>query len=240
MADGYSYSGKIIYATPNFPSLFSFTGKEILNISIDDLLPDIIQSFHRDLIENAFKYSNLFFIFKNQINGLLKGKNGLIFNIDMYIRPVPNLCYGLIYFIYIQKKDEENFIILLDENYHINGFTETSQGSNFTMNNNYGLTHLINGHHIGTIIPEFILQMNYDIKTNTFSLFKENLDFKGYLYPLNHLKDFSDKINKILDIIKEKKISDLNNENKFGSFEEFDDFIKELNSQNTKPYTLKD
>ena len=237
LADGYSYSGKIIYTTPNFPSLFMFTGKEILNTSIDDLLPDIIQTFHRDLIEDSLKYSNLFYIFKNQLNVLLKGKNGLIFNIDLYVRPVPNISYGLIYFIYIQKKEDENFIIILDENYHINGFTEISQGSNFTMNNNYGLSQLINGHHIGAIIPEFLLQMNYDTKTNTFSLIKDNLDIKGYLYP-HHLKDFSEKISKILDAIKEKKISDLNNENKFGSFEEFDDFIKELNSQNPKPYSI--
>ena len=239
LADGYSYSGKIFYTTPNFPSLFMFTGKEILNTSIDDLLPDVVQVFHRNLIEDALKFSNLIYIFKTQRNVLLKGKNGLIFNIYLYVKPVPNLSYGLIYFIYVQKLEEPNFIIILDENYHINGFTEVGQvGSNFTMNNNYGLTQLINGYHIGMIIPEFLLQMNYDPKTDSFFILKDNIDIKGYLYTIHNMKELENKLNKILEIIKEKKLSEINNENKFISFEEYDNFIKELNSKNSKPYSI--
>ena len=239
LADGYSFSGKIIYATPNFPSLFMFSGKEILNTSIDDLLPDVIQNFHRYLIEDALKFSNLIYIFKNQRNVLLKGKNGLIFDINLYVKPVPNLLFGLIYFIYIQKIEDPNFIIILDENFCINGFTEVVKlGSNFIMNNNYGLTQSINGYHIGAIIPEFLLQLNYDPKINSFFILKDNLDIKGYLYPNNTNKDLSDKINKILDIIKEKKISESSGENKFSPFDEYEDFIKELNSQQQKPYSI--
>ena len=72
--NGYSYNGKIIYTTPNFPLLFMFTGKEILNASIDDLLPELMQNFHRYLIEDAIKYSNLGYIFKKQrdLNNWLK------------------------------------------------------------------------------------------------------------------------------------------------------------------------
>ena len=239
LADGYSYSGKIFYTTPNFPSLFMFTGKEILNTSIDDLLPDVIQIFHRFIIEDALKFSNLIYIFKHQRNVLLKGKNGLIFNIYLYVKPVPNLSYGLIYFIYIQKIEEPNFIIILDENFHINGFTEIAQiGSNFTMSNNYGLSQIINGYHIGMIIPEILLQLNYNSKTNSFSLLKNNIDIKGYLYPIHNLKELNGKITKILDVIKEKKISESNNENKLGSFEEYDELIKELNAQHPKPYSI--
>ena len=240
LADGYSYSGKIFYTTQNFPSLFMFTGKEILNTSIDDLLPDVMQAFHRFIIEDALKFSNLIYIFKHQRNVLLKGKNGLIFNIQLYVKPVPNLSYGLIYFIYIQKIEEPNFIIILDENFHINGFTEITQiGSNFIMtNNNYGLSQIINGYHIGMIIPQFLLQMNYNSKTNNFTLLKNNIDIKGYLYPIHNLKELNSKITKILDIMKEKKISELNNENKIGSFEEYDDLIKELNAQHPKPYSI--
>ena len=62
LADGYSYSRKIFYTTPNFPSLFMFTRKEILNTSIDDLLPDVIQNFVRNLIEDVLKFSNLIYI----------------------------------------------------------------------------------------------------------------------------------------------------------------------------------
>ena len=161
LADGYSFNGKIFYATPNFPSLFMLTGKEILNTTIDDLLPEVVQTFHRYLVEEAIKYSNVIYIFKNQRNALLKGKNGLIFNIYLYVKPVPDLSFGLIFIIYLQKIQEQNFIIILDENLCINGFTEMNQiGSNFTMNNNYGLTYSINGYHIGLIIPEILLQLN--------------------------------------------------------------------------------
>ena len=239
LADGYSYNGKIIYASPNFPSLFMFTGKEILNTTIDDLLPDVIQTFHRHLIEDAIKYSNLLYIFKNQKNALLKGKNGLIFNIELYNKVSPNLSFGLIFFIYIQKCKDSAFIIILDENFIINGFTDINHiDSNFTMNNNYGLSKFINGYHIGLIIPEILLQMNYDVKTNTFNILKDNVDIKGYLYPINNMNELDDKVKKIIDIIKERKISELNDGNKFGAFEEYDDYIKELNTQYPKPNSI--
>jgi hypothetical protein len=94
LVNGYSYNGKIIYTTPNFPLLFMFTGKEILNASIEDLLPEVIQNFHRYLIEDAIKYSNIGYIFKKQRDVLLKGKSGIIFNVNLYVKPVPNLNYG--------------------------------------------------------------------------------------------------------------------------------------------------
>jgi hypothetical protein len=155
--------------TPNFPNLFAFNGRELLNTTIDDLLPDTIRSFHKDLIDNAIKFSNLNYIFKNQRDVLLKGKNGLIFKVYLYVKQAPNLSFGLNYFAYIQKMQEHNFILILDENLIINGFTGMNQiGSNFTINNNYGLSYNINGHHIGKIIPEILLQMNYDAKRNKF------------------------------------------------------------------------
>ena len=74
-----------------------FNGKDILNSSVDVLLPEVIQSFHKYLIEDAIKFSNLSYIFKNQRNVLLKGKNGLIFNVYLYVKPALNLSFGLLY-----------------------------------------------------------------------------------------------------------------------------------------------
>ena len=238
LADGYSFNGKIIYATSNFQSLFMFSGKEIINTTIDDLLPEVIQNFHKYLIEDSMKYSNLGYIFKEKKDVFLKGKNGMIFNIHLYVKPVPNLYYGLIYFIYLQKINEQNFIIILDDNFIINGFTEIYQiGSNFTLGNNYELTHNVKGHHIGLIIPEILLQLDYDIKTNSFSLPKNSIDLKGYLYPIINFKDLDDKIQKILEVLKNRKIKEENNEN-IEQFEEYDDLIKELNKLNSKPYSI--
>ena len=123
ISDGYSYNGKIIYISPNFSNMFLFQGKEVLNYSIDDLLPDVVQTFHKYLIEDAIKFSNLSYIFKKQRNVLLKGKNSLLFNINLFVKPSPNLSYGLIYFSNIQKTSEQNVILILDENLHINGFS---------------------------------------------------------------------------------------------------------------------
>ena len=242
LVDGYSYNGKIIYATPNFPSLFMFTEKEILNISIDDLLPDVIQNFHRFLIEDSIKYSNLGYIFKKQIDALLKGKNGLIFNVHLFVKPVPNLSFGLIYFCYIQKIEEQNFILILDENLYINGFTVTNKiDSNFTMNNsknNFGLTNYINGHHIGLIIPEILLQMKYDDKSDHFTLVKTGIDLKGNLYPISNFQNSKDKIEIILDAIKKSTSNEFGDKNKLTSLDEYDQFIKYLNSINSKPLSI--
>ena len=237
LSDGYSNSSKIIYATPNFPSLFMFTGKEILNTSVDDLLPDVVQNFHKFLIEDAIKYSNLSYIFHDKRNVLLKGKTGEIFNIYLYVKPVPDLTFGLIYFLYIEKIKQQNFIIILDEDFIINGFTETNfqTGTNFTINNNYGLSKIINGWHIGMIIPDILLQMDYDEESNSYYFIKNNIELKGTLYNIHSTNNLDTKIEKIMEIIKERKLS---NDNKYGSFEEYDDFIKTLKKKNSKIYSI--
>ena len=59
LVDGYLSPGKILYASQNFPFLFMYTGKEILSLFIDDLLPNVIQMFHKELIEDGIKFSNI-------------------------------------------------------------------------------------------------------------------------------------------------------------------------------------
>ena len=237
LIDGHSNYGKIIYSTPNFPSLFSFNGKEILNATVDELLPFVLQNFHKYLIEDAVKYSNLQYIFKNKRDVLLKGKNGGIFNVYLYVKTIPKLSFGIIYFSYIQKMKEQNFIIVLDEDYKINGFTEmgvlsgSENGYTLNLNNNYQISHSLIGHHIAEIIPEILLQMNYDIKKNIFTTNKNNIDIKGYLYPIHHGSNIDNQIIKLLSLIKEK-----NNKKEF--MEEYETLIKELNRKTASPYSI--
>ena len=231
ISEGYTYNGKIIYISPNFPSMFFFSGKEVLTYSIDDLLPDVVQVFHKYLIEDAIKFSNLNYIFKNQRNVLLKGKNGILFNVNLYVKPSPNLSFGLVYFSNVQKISEQNLILILDENLIINGFSGIFQAnSNFVMNNNYGLTYGINGHHIGIVIPEILLQLNYEQKKNIFLLNQNGVDLKGTLYPLNDFQEFDKKIKKILEIVKSKKNGEIGSENKSIFSKEYNNFVKNLNS----------
>ena len=203
LSDGYSFNGKIVYRSHNFPYLFMFNEKELINITIDELIPDVIQNFHKNLIENALKYSNISYLFKNQRNSLLKGKNDFIFDIKIYARPVPNLCYGLLFFIYLQKIKSEQLTIILDKNLYVNGFTKpTEEGTNLIYDNYYNLSNDINGNHIGLIIPEIFLYLNYNDKDNNFYFIKNNIDLKGNIYQINDFNGMEEKVDEILEELK--------------------------------------
>ena len=244
LCDGYSFNGKIFYYTPNFAALFGFTGKEISNISIEDLLPDVVQGFHKYLYEENAKYTNVTNIFKNKRNILLKGKNGLLFNIYIYIRIIPNMNYGLLYILYIQKIQEKNFMVILDNKMFIDGFTESGEkSSNFTVKNinSFGLSQLAIGQHIGFIIPDIIFHIDYDPKTENYFFTKENIDLKGFFFPTHNSKDMNTKMKKLLDAIKEKKLKENdeeNNKEKLNIIDEYNDFIKEIQLHNKKSYSI--
>ena len=239
LSDGYSFNGKIVYKSPNFASLYMFNEKDLINITIEDLIPDVIKSFHRNLIENSLKNSNISYIFKKQKNSFIKGKNDFIFNTKLYVRPVPNLCYGLVFFIYLQKIKSEQFIIILDENLIIRGFTKLiGEGNNIIYGNYYNLSNVINGHHIGLIIPEIFLYLNYDEKDKNFYFIKTNIDFKGNLYQINNFDEMDSKINEILDELKIIKTYENDIQNKIEKNEKYNDLIIELNKQNIKSYSI--
>ena len=227
LIDGHNNNGKLLYMTPNFPNLFAFNGRELLNTTIDDLLPDTIRSFHRDLIDNAIKFSNLNYTFKNQRDFILKGKNGGLYNVKVFVKCIPNLSFGLIYIGYITKSQEQTFVIVLDKDLNINGFTDiTKTGAPFTINNNYGLTQSLCGHHIGTVIPEILLNMEY--KNDKFIFPKNDIELKGNLYPVSTWKELDHKVELILNKIKEKgSLQDRDNEQK-ETIKEYDKLINEI------------
>jgi hypothetical protein len=80
--------------------------------------------------------------------------------------------------------------------------------------------------------------MNYDNKSNSFSLSKTNIDLKGSLYSIHNLKDLDSRIEKILEVLKERKNNEPYNENKFNSFEEYEELIRELNLNHPKSYSI--
>ena len=227
LIDGHNNNGKLLYMTPNFPNLFAFNGRELLNTTIDDLLPDTIRSFHKDLIDNAIKFSNLNYSFKNQRDFILKGKNGGLYNVKVFIKCIPNLAFGLIYIGYITKSQEQTFVIILDKDLNINGFTDiTKTGAPFTMNNNYGLTQSLCGHHIGTVIPEILLQMEY--KNDKFIFPKSDIELKGNLYPVSTWKELDHKVETVLNRIKEKGSLQDKDDEKKETIKEYDKLIAEI------------
>jgi len=98
------------------------------------------------------------------------------------------------------------------------------------MNNNYGLTYGINGHHIGLIIPEVLLQVNYDQNKNIFTLNQNGIDLKGNLYPLISFQDLDKTIKKILEMIKSKKTAEIGTEAKSAFSQEYNNLVKNLNA----------
>ena len=207
LVDAYLNNGKIIYTTNNFPTLFHFSSKECINMTIYDLLPKNIASFHKELEEYSIKYSNLNFIYSSYRDSILKGKHNAIYNIKIFIKSIPNLSYGLIYIVLIEKIKDGNFIIVLDENFRITGFSNglsLGKNENFTYNNLnvYGLNQEIIGIHIAVIIPEILF--NIIFKNGQYSIKNENAEIKSLLYPINNnYIEFDKKIESILNNIKE-------------------------------------
>jgi len=206
LVDGYLSIGKIIYASPNFSLLFMYSAKELTSLTIDDLLPNVVQTFHKELIDNAIKISNVKYIFKEPRDSLIKNKIGGLVNIKLFVKTVPNLSYGLIYFTYIQKIHEPNFNIILDKDFKVNGFTETAEiTTEYTVNNGFDLSYNIIGNHIGIVIPDILSILEY--KDEEFNVTKADCDLKGNLYSVEKVKDLKYKIDTILEKIKKNKAS---------------------------------
>ena len=237
LIDGYSSNGKILYTTPNFPGMFSFTGKEILNMSVDDLLPNVIQAFHKELIDNAIKYSNINVTFKTQKDMLLKGKTGGIFNVKLFVKCVPNLSLGLIYMTQVTKIHDHNFLIILDKDFKINGLTDliAQRGADYTMSNNYGLTQGLYGHHVALVLPEILLQM--ECKNNEFYFPKGDIDLKGSLYPVSPWKELDTKVEMVVDKIKQCGRLCIEEDSKC-TVQDYDELMKEINGKYVKPFSV--
>ena len=243
LVDGYLSNGKIIYSSQNFSFLFTYNSKELINITVDDLLPNVIQTFHKELINDAIKYTNINHKFKTPKESLIKNKMGGLYNIKLFVKPVPNLSYGLIYYSYLQKIHDSNFLVIIDKDLKINGFTEIGEpGSPFTMDNEFNLTKNIIGYHVGLIIPDILSLLEY--KNDEFNIIKLDTELKGYLYPVENSKDIKNKIDIILEKIKLNKINENNNnyqaqnEEEQNIIMEFNELIKELNNQKVKPISI--
>ena len=242
LIDGYTSNGKILYSTPNFPFLYRFNGKEIINTQIEEILPNVVQNFHKDLIDNALKYSNISYTHQNEINAFLKGKNNDLYNINLYVKPSPNLTYGLIYFVLLKKILDHPFIITLDKDFKIDGFAEVNQGNSFTLNsninNNYNLSSQLFNHHVGIIIPEIMLHICY--KDNCFFINKNYIDIKGNLYPVNNIRELEQKVSILLEIIKRKGFLNIEEDSEDGrkALYEYNEFKKNILLKQSKCYSI--
>ncbi len=243
LVDGCGIIGKIIYVAPNFGTLFNFLPKELVNVMITDLQPSYISQFHKDIMIDALKYSNLHYIYSNMKNVVMKGKGNGIFNINAFVKCLPNFDYGLIYILAVEKINDDQFIILLDQNFCINAMTNPyfNASGNFIVNNNvncYNLNNNIVGYHCAIIIPDILKSIKYN--GEKFVLFKKKVDLKGILYPntefCSDIKYFVDsvldRIKQTQQLIYDENISNNkqnNNQSKFKSEQNLHEFYDLIN-----------
>ena len=204
LVDGHQLRGKILYTTPNFGLIFNYTPKELMTAFIYNFQPSIVSNFHKDIVDETIKYSNLTSIFKDRKKMIMKERNGGICKILAYIKCIPNLSYGLMYIMTIEKIQEKTFIIVLDNNFHINEISPEFSINSENELNTYNGSNLLNnlkGHHIGIIIPEILKELEYKEKKFIFS--KCNIELGGKFYPnINDFEETENNIKVILDKIK--------------------------------------
>lgn len=230
LVDGYSTFGKVLYYTPNFPALFDFSGKEVLNMTIDDLCPQVIKEFHREIIFIGIQYTNLGVIFSQQRDLLLRGKTGNLHWIKIFIKFVPNLSHGVIYMLDVTKIHEKIYNILLDKDFKISAFTDSfNQNINYGENEGYVLDRSCVNSYLAIIIPQILVDIQYSEKEGFF-FSKDNYDLKGTFYNVAPHRFLNEKVEKVLSMIKANGRLIYNNEDEFEE-NVFDELLREIENK---------
>ena len=237
LVDGYSDMGKILYVTPNFENIFDYKNNELMTGKIDYLLPKTISEFHNELIENSIRFSRLEKIFKKPIETSIKGKRNGLFTIDIYVKPVPNFKFGLIYFCYLKKINTNTFNIMLDKHLKITSYTDLfKDGNNSLIVQFFGLKPPLTNRNICVFIPEILKQIQY--KDETYSFIKNDIDLEGNFYPITNISEVETKVNLILEKIKQtgylKIDEDADNQDTFKEFDELMFMIRKRYTKGTK------
>ena len=255
---------KIIYTTPNFGKNI-YLSKETNELTINSLLPNALEKFHNHLINDALFYSNLDEIFFSQRSIMIKTKNNTLLNAKLFVKELPNLSYGLIFIIHLEKINNNDYTIVLDKDFKISGYSDEATSRKRENYENYGLTQNFIGSHICAIIPELLLYLKCDKNNDDkITLIEKVINQRGNLYQYkipSPNKEIMEKINDIintnikrnsLDFLmnKEKKLSHtkilkfndtkilMMNEEK--SFEDkYADLIKEIDSSIQRTFKIE-
>ena len=208
-------NNKILYSTPNFKRLILLQN-ESNDLSINSLLPNVVAKFHNSLINESIFYSNLSKTFHDQKSVMLKTKSNTLLNMKLYVKELPNLSYGLIFIIHMEKVLSDDFTILLNKELKINGYSDEQNAQKKESFDNFGLIHNFIGCHICSMIPNILLSLECDnlIEKESNYIAKEiklknsMIDQRGNLYKYNAKspsKSIIDKINDIINDIKRNK-----------------------------------
>ena len=207
---------KILYSTPNFKKIILLQN-DSNDLTINSLLPKVVAKFHNSLINESLFYSNLAQVFHDQKNVMLKTKSNTLLNMKLYVKELPNLSYGLIFIIHMEKILSNDFIILLNKELKINGFSDEQNAKKRESFDNFGLIQNFIGCHICTLIPEIFLSLTCDnLNENEYNDLTKEIKLKnamitqrGNLYKYSTItpsKSIIEKVNDIINDIKKNKI----------------------------------
>ena len=210
--------GKIIYVNNLICSIFGYTKEELINKSLNKLLPKPISKNHNKLILEFYK-SGISSSLNQITSNLIIDKKGMLFSANMFMCYMPNFKYGITFVALIMKdkyfklskretlfledinkpciKMKSNGILILDKDLVItntNQFCIDQLGIDINLNNN-----------------KHIYDKNTNnIASNTVSINltnkKEDDKNLRYRLKLNKKVPLNDKINQIYDVCNQKKL----------------------------------
>ena len=209
---------KILYATPNFKKIILLSN-ESNDLTINYLIPNNIEKFHHQLVNEALFYSNIEQIFTKQRNNIMiKTKNNTLLNTKIFIKQLPNLSYGLVFIIHIEKVLNNELKIVLDKDLKINGYSDEANSLKKENYENYGLIPSFLGTNICAVIPEILLSLtnvNNNVQNENninkeIYLKSKIINQRGTIYKYNMpspSKHIVDIINSIMNDIKQNGIN---------------------------------
>ena len=215
---------KILYITPNFKKIILLSN-ESNDLTVSSLIPSAIEKFHYYLVNDALLYSNIEYIFTTQANIMLRTKNNTLLYTKFFAKEIPNMSYGLIFIVHLEKILTNEFKIILDKDLKINGYSDEASSLKKENYENYGLIPSFLGTPIFAVIPEILLYLT-NKKDNIITgdndsnkeLYLKNrvINQRGSIYKYNMpspSKSIIDRINSIINYIKKNDIN-LNDINK--------------------------
>ena len=149
----------------------------------------------------------------------------------------------------VTKVLDHSYIIVLDKDFKVNGLTDIySQGMIYSAYNNYALDRNIVNSSVAVIIPDILLQMEYREDIG-FYVPKEDSDLKGVLYTVSPHRALNEKVDRILERIKQTgklmlNSNDIssNNINDGGAKQEiafeYEELIKEIASKASNKHSV--
>ena len=201
LAEGDNADNKILYTSPNFGKNI-YLSKETNELTVNSLLPSAIEKFHNHLINNSLLYSNIDETFHSQRSLMIRTKNNTLLNIKLFVKELPNLSYGLIFIIHLEKINNNDYTIILDKDFKISGYSDEATSKKREAYENYGLTQSFIGAHICTIIPELLLYFKCDkSKEDKIFLIDKVINQRGNLYQYQIPSPNKEIMEKINDII---------------------------------------